>query len=147
MDSIRGLGRAVDRFGAGLMRQVGAEESCAPLDGGGGVSALGESPAPTPPGSLRGDVPPRASAATVRVVPGGNTQLGKTVTSPWIQSSRSLVAVPTIHSQALFSSFLPFSASFSVSMLEELIRHQLRFLSLLANLLSPLPLGLPVVSY
>lgn len=67
----------MDRFGAGLMRQVGAEESCAPLDGGGGVSALGESPAPTPPGSLRGDVPPRTSAATVRVVPGGSPQLGK----------------------------------------------------------------------
>ena len=88
------------------------------------------------PGLCAGTCPPGLRLRPSGSSPAEVLSLGKTVTSPWIQSSLSFMAVPTIHSQALLSSFLPFSASFSVSMLEELIRLQLRFLSLLVNLFS-----------
>ena len=119
------------------MRQVGAEESCAPLDGGGGVSVLGESRAPTPPGSPRGDVPPRASGATVPVVPGGSIQRGKDSDfsmDPKLPVFRGSSYDSLPNSSSLLSAI--FRLPFSLSMLEELIRRQLRVLSLLANLFS-----------
>ena len=101
------------------------------------VSALGESPAPTPPGSPRGDVPPRASGATVRVVPGGSTQGGKDSDfsmDPKLPVFRGSSYDSLPSSPSLLSAV--FRLPFSLSMLEELIRRQLRFLNFLANLFS-----------
>lgn len=131
-----GLGRAVDRVGGGRTRQVRTEDRSEPLAGGGGV--LG---APVQPGSSSdSDAAGTCSRGFGCDCPGPSWRrcsATEKVTSPWVSSPRSCVAVHTIHSLALLPSL--FAASLCLCGLatpEGLIRRQLWHLDVVASLFS-----------